>query len=382
MFEDLDERFFVGVDTTRSGEWIIIETASKQSSEAWLVPASKPLTPPALVRTREPDLEYRIDHWGQQFVVLTNLDAEDFRVMVAPIGEPGAWTELVEHQSGRRITAAEPFEGHLVIHEWEAAQQRLRIIFSNGDERVLDLGDEPHEVDLDANPEYVTDTVRFLYQSFTRPASVFQEDVRTAHRVLLKETPVLGVDLNNYVAHREWATATDGTLVPVDIVRHVDQRPDGTAPCTVYGYGSYEASMAPWFSVSRLSLLDRGWTFALVHPRGGGELGRRWYLDGKLLNKRNTFSDTIACCEQLISSGWAAPRRMSIRGGSAGGLLVGACINQRPELFAVGRGPGSVRRRCVHHERPFTAAHHHRMGGMGRPPSRASGQLHFELFTV
>ncbi|MCU1367940.1 MAG: family peptidase, partial [Ilumatobacteraceae bacterium] len=148
------------------------------------------------------------------------------------------------------------------------------------------------------------------------------------------QTPVPGVDLAQYTASREWATAPDGTLVPVDVVRRVGTFADGTAPCAVYGYGSYELSMAPWFSAARLSLLDRGWTWALVHPRGGGELGRRWYLDGKLQHKINTFTDTIACCDHLVATGWAAPNRVSIRGGSAGGLLVGACINLRPELFA------------------------------------------------
>jgi oligopeptidase B len=189
-------------------------------------------------------------------------------------------------------------------------------------------------VELDSNPMYANSTVRFSYQSFTRPTCVFDEDVQSGVRTLLKETPVPGVDLSRYTAERQWATAPDGTLVPVDIVHLVDATPNSTAACSVYGYGSYESSMPPWFSVARLSLLDRGWTFALVHPRGGGELGRRWHLEGKMLNKKNTFSDTIACCEHLLSSGWAAPGRLAVRGGSAGGLLVGACINMRPELFA------------------------------------------------
>ncbi|MEO5902305.1 MAG: prolyl oligopeptidase family serine peptidase, partial [Ilumatobacteraceae bacterium] len=147
-------------------------------------------------------------------------------------------------------------------------------------------------------------------------------------------TPVPNVDLDGYTASREWATASDGTKVPVDIVRRVETTPDGTSPCLIYGYGSYEISMPPWFSPGRLSLLDRGATWALVHPRGGGELGRRWYLDGKLLHKRNTFTDTIACAEHLVAAGWAAPGRVAIRGGSAGGLLVGACMTMRPDLFA------------------------------------------------
>ncbi len=334
VFEDLDERFFVSVDLTRSGEWVVIESESKLSSEAALIPAADPLAAPRTVVDRTPDLEYHVDHWGDQFVIVTNLDAEDFRVMTAPLDEPGQWTEFVAHEPGRRILGAEPFADHLVIHEWHQAQQRLRALWTDGTERVIDLGTEPHEVEFDANPEWSTSTLRYTFQSFTTPASVYEEDVRTGERTLLKQTPVPGVDLTQYVATREWATAPDGTLVPVDIVRRADAAADGTAPCAAYGYGSYEISMAPWFSAARLSLLDRGWTWALVHPRGGGELGRRWYLDGRLLAKRNTFTDTIACCEHVIALGWAASNRMTLRGGSAGGLLVGACINARPDLFA------------------------------------------------
>ncbi len=334
VFEDHDERFFVSVDLSRSGEWIVIDTSSKLSSEAMLIPATDPTSEMLMVRPREPDLEYHIDHWGDRFVVVTNLDAEDFRVMTAPVAGPAEWTEFVAHEPGRRIMTAEPFNSHLVVHEWYQAQQRVRILFTDGTERVIDLGAEPHQVELEANPEWNTDTVRYVYQSFTTPASVYEENVRDGERTLLKQTPVPNVDLSQYTASREWATAPDGTRVPVDIVRRVDTAADGSAPGAVYGYGSYEVSMPPWFSVARFSLLDRGWTWALVHPRGGGELGRRWYLDGKLLNKVNTFTDTIASCEHLVSSGWVAPQRLSLRGGSAGGLLVGAAVTMRPDLFA------------------------------------------------
>jgi oligopeptidase B len=334
VFEDLDERFFVGVDLCRSGEWVIIEAGSKLSSEALLIPAGDPTAAPHVVRQRQDDLEYAIDHWGDRFVIVTNLDAEDFRVMTAPLDAPDEWSELVPHVPGRRITSADPFATHLVLHEWADAQPRLRLLFTDGHERIVELGDDPHDVEPGSNPEWTTTTVRFGYQSFTTPASVYEEDVRTGERTLLKQTPVPNADLDKYVATREWATAPDGTRVPVDIVRRVDVQPDGTAACLIYGYGSYEMSMPPWFSPGRLSLLDRGVIWALVHPRGGGELGRRWYLDGKLLRKRNTFTDTIACAEHLVSAGWAAAGRLAIRGGSAGGLLVGACATMRPELFA------------------------------------------------
>ena len=328
-----DERCYLGIELTRSERWIVIESASKTSSEVRLLAADQPDLVPRLVRPRTDDLEYSFDHWGDRFVVLTNLDAEDFRVMTAPEDAPDVWTELLPHVPGQRIVGIEPFATHLAVHEWSNAQQRVRIVRRDGTVETLDLGDEPHELELDANPEWDTTTLRYGYQSFTTPASVFELDLASGERTLLKQTPTPNVDLGAYTATREWATAPDGTRVPVDVVRRRDLAADGTAPCLVYGYGSYESSMPPWFSVARLSLLDRGWTWALVHPRGGGELGRRWHTEGKLLHKRNTFTDTIASVEHLRDAGWAHPDRIVLRGGSAGGLLVGACMTMRPDLF-------------------------------------------------
>lgn len=328
-----DERFYVSLELSRSGDWIVVDASSQVSSEVRLVPASDPTAEPLVVRPREPDHEYHVDHWGDRFVVLTNDAALDFRVMTAPLDDPAAWTELVPHRPGRRITRIEPFAGHLVLHEWSDAQPRVRLLARDGTESTLDLGAEPHDVELDANPEWETDVLRLSYESLTTPRTVLDVDVVTGERTVRKRTPTPNVDLARYVATREWATAPDGTRVPLDVLRFADAQPDGTAPALVYAYGSYEASMPPWFSVARLSLVDRGWTWALAHPRGGGELGRRWYLDGKLLHKRNTFTDTVACAEHLVSTGWAAPGRLAVRGGSAGGLLVGACVSMRPDLW-------------------------------------------------
>lgn len=262
--------------------------------------------------------------------------------MTAPVAgawhDASTWSELVAHEPGRRITTAEPFATFLVIHEWAAAQPRLRILFredgAGRSERLVDLGVDPHDVDLSSNPEWQSDTIRFVTTSMTMPPTLFEEDIVTGERTLLRQMPTPNVDLTNYRTHRSWATSVDGVQVPVDVVHHVDTALDGTAPGVLYGYGSYEASLAPWFSVARLSLLDRGFVFALAHPRGGGELGRDWYLDGKLLNKQHTFDDMNAGAEHLVSSGTVAKARMAIRGGSAGGLLVGACMTQRPDLFA------------------------------------------------
>lgn len=335
ILHEPDERFSLGVGSTRSDEWIIVVAHSRTSGEVWVIPASDPTAPPRLVRPRTPDVEYSVDHWGDRFVIVTNLDAPDFRVMTAPLDEPGDWSDLLAHEPGRRITDAEPFRTHLVVHEWGDAQPRVRVLRPGAGVEPLDFGDEPHDLELGANAEWDTAVLRLSHQSLTVPPSVWDVDLDTGERVLRKRTPTPGVDLDRYVSMRLWATASDGTDVPVDVVRHVDTAVNGTAPCVVYAYGSYEASLPPWFSVARLSLLDRGFTWALVHPRGGGELGRQWYLDGKFLNKRNTFTDTIAATEHLVAEGYADPARVVLRGGSAGGLLVGACLNLRPELYRV-----------------------------------------------
>jgi oligopeptidase B len=333
VFEEPDERFYVYVDLSRSGEWIIVDCASKLSTEVRLIPAATPDAAPVLVRARELDHEYGMEHWGDRWVILSNLQATDFRVFTAPLAHPDAWTELVSHVPGRRITSTEAFADHLVLHEWSDAQPRLRVLFRDGTDRVVHISEEPHDVELEANPEWSTTSVRYTTQSLTVPPTVYEEDVRTGDRRMLKQTPVPGVDLSQYTAQRLWATAPDGTNVPVDIVHRSDLEPNGEAPLAVYGYGSYESSLPPWFSVARLSLLERGMVWALVHPRGGGELGREWYLQGKLEHKRNTFVDTIASVEHLVAEGWGHPHKVSLRGGSAGGLLVGACITMRPDLF-------------------------------------------------
>jgi len=333
VFHEPDERFYVAVDISRSGDWIMIDSGSRTSTEAYLISAHAPLESPRLVRPRADDLEYTLDHWGDRWVVLTNDAATDFRVMTAALDMPGEWSELVPHVAGRRITAVEAFAGHLVLHEWHEAQPRVRILFRDGAERIVTPLPEPHDIELDSNPEWETDRLRYHVQSLTTPGTIYEEPVRGGERTLLKQTPAPGVDLSAYASERHWATAADGTRVPVDVIRRADLVADGTAPLVVYGYGSYEASMPPWFSVARLSLLDRGVVWALAHPRGGGELGREWYLHGRLLEKRNTFTDTIACTEHLLDLGWGQRGRVAVRGGSAGGLLVGACITMRPDLW-------------------------------------------------
>ncbi len=338
VFDETDERFYVGIGSTRSEAWIVIQSASRTSADARLISTDRPTDEPLVVLARRDDVEYGIDHWGDSLVMHTNDDAVDFRLLIAPESDdwtdPSTWSELVAHVPGRRILGADAFEHHLVIHEWADAQPRLRVLFRDGAERTVDIGSEPHDIEPTANPQWSTDLVRFTVQSLSSPTTLYDEHVVSGERTLLRRIPTPNVDLDAYTAERMWATAADGTHVPLDIVRHVDTALDGTAPGVLYGYGAYEASLPPWFSVARLSLLDRGYVWALAHPRGGGELGRNWYLDGKLLAKPNTFGDTIACGEHLIACGAVDPDRLAIRGGSAGGLLVAACMTQRPDLFA------------------------------------------------
>lgn len=334
MFIDLDERFYVGISGTRNGRAIIVQSGSKLSSENWIIDASDLTAPPVCVRPRTDDLEYHIDHWGDRWVVVTNLEAPDFRVMTAPLDSPGDWAEFVAHEPGRRISGAEPFADFLALQEWFHAQPQIRIVSRNGTANALIVDAEPHDVGVGANEEWDTRMLRLTHQSLTVPARVIDVDVVAGDITVVKQTPTPNVELADYTSTRVWASAADGTALPIDLVHHVDTSLDGTAPACVYGYGSYEISIPPWFSVARLSWLDRGGVWALVHPRGGGELGRNWYLDGKLLNKRNTFTDTIACCEYLAANNIAARDRITIRGGSAGGLLVGACVTLEPERFA------------------------------------------------
>jgi oligopeptidase B len=334
VYRDDDERFFVGVGTTRSDRWIVIGAGSKTSSEIALIPADDPTAEPQIVRPRVADVEYHLDDWGDRFVVLTNENAVDFRVMEAPLDDPANWTELIPHESGRRIVAIEPFAGHLALLEWRDAQPQVRVVTRDGAQQVLDIDPAPHDIEFGPNEEWTATAIRLSHQSLTLPMRSIDVDLDDGTITVVKQTPTPNVDLDAYTSTRHWATADDGTKVPVDVVRHVDTPIDGTAPCCVYGYGSYEISLPPWFSVARLSLLDRGVVWALVHPRGGGELGRQWYLDGKLLSKRNTFTDTLAATDHLVDIGVAHPDRLAIRGGSAGGLLVGACVTMRPERYA------------------------------------------------
>lgn len=345
VFEESDERFWVDVELTRSERFILIESNSKITSEVYLIPADVPTTPPRVIAPRRQGVEYHVEHYvaptesgggEDRFLILHNDQAEDFALSYAGVEDPGEWHEMIAHQPGTRLMGVEAFAHHLVISQRSGGLTGLRVISLDGSEEYDIQFPEPlYTVGPAGNLEFDTTTFRLGYTSLTTPDSIYDCDLVTGQLTFRKRKPVLGdFDPANYQQIRLWAVAEDGARIPISLVHRNDVPRDGTAPCVLYGYGSYEASLDPWFSIPRLSLLDRGVIFAVAHIRGGGELGRRWYEDGKMLAKRNTFTDFIACAQYLAENGWTSPRRLVARGGSAGGLLMGAVANLAPEAFA------------------------------------------------
>jgi oligopeptidase B len=340
VHEETDERFYLGVGTSKDDAFVILHLGSKVTDEVWFLDAADPYGDFTVVQPREQDLEYGIEHHSGRFFVVTNADgAEDFKLMTVPVATPGRahWTEVVPHRPGVKLSGIDVFAEHLVLFERADGVRRIRVAHLDGagsldgDEHVIE---QPESVSTSSggSAEFDTHVLRYGYTSMVTPSSVFDYDMNTRERVLLKQQPVLGgYDPDRYATERLWATAADGARIPISIVYRKDRAPGG--PGFLYGYGSYEASMDPSFSSIRLSLLDRGFVYGIAHIRGGGEMGRRWYLDGKFLEKRNTFTDFVACAEHLVAEGWTSSEQLAVRGGSAGGLLMGAVVNERPDLF-------------------------------------------------
>jgi oligopeptidase B len=270
------------------------------------------------------------------FIIRTNRDAPNFRLVRAPIDDPATWEELVPHRPDVLVEGVELFADHMVVRERHEGLRRLRIRrMSDGAEHEIEFPDPAYTMRPGPNPEFNTNTLRFSYSSLTTPSSVYDYDMDTRGRTLMKRDEVRGgFDPSNYVSERLWATADDGTRVPISLVYRTPFTPDGKRPLLLYGYGSYGSSMDARFNANVVSLLDRGFVYAIAHVRGGQELGREWYEDGKLLNKRNTFTDFIDCAEHLVANGYTSPDCLCAQGGSAGGLLMGAVVNMRPDLFA------------------------------------------------
>ena len=332
-----DERFFVGVGLDTDESYIHIGAGSKVTDEIRVVPADDPGAEPRLIAARRQGVEYSVAHHGDRFVVHTNDGAENFRVMTAPESDPDPanWVELIPGSDTVTISGFDVTERNLVLFERTEGSTRIRLrSWADGTYLTVDQPEHPSTTWPGANPDPATTSLRYGYSSMVTPPTLFLLDAETGDRQLLKQQEVLGgFDRGRYRTAREWVTSPDGTRVPISLVWPAD-RPDGPGPCLLYAYGAYEASIDPTFSSARLSLLDRGFAFAIAHVRGGGEMGRSWYLDGKFEHKQNTFTDVIASARHLIDGGWTSPDQLVLRGGSAGGLMAGAVMNQAPELFA------------------------------------------------
>ncbi|MFC0554633.1 S9 family peptidase [Planotetraspora thailandica] len=331
VYQEDDERFWVGVGLTRSQRYLVISSGSKITTEVRVLDADDPTGEFAVIRPRETGIEYSLDHAGDRFLILHNRDAVNFELATAPIGDPAAWTPLIGHRDDTRLLDVDAFKDHIVVHFRRDGLAGIRILPDGAEPYEISFPEPIYDAAPGGNAEFETSRLRLGYTSMITPSSVYDYDLRTHELILLKRKAVLGgYDPADYEQFREWATADDGTKVPISVVvRKGVKRP---APTLLYGYGSYESSIDPYFSVARLSLLDRGFVFAVAHVRGGGEMGRRWYEDGKLTRKKNTFTDFVACARHLKAAGWSS--EIVARGGSAGGLLMGAVANLAPEEFA------------------------------------------------
>lgn len=337
VYEERDETFSSFVFKTKSKRYLMIGSRQTLSSEYRFLDANLPAGEFALIQPRERDLEYSADHFGDSFYINTNLNAKNFRLMKTPVTATGKqhWQEVIPHRDDVLLTDFEIFKDHLVLSERKSGLARIRIIpWSGTGEHYLGFDEPAYAAFVSMNPDFDTPLVRFSYSSMTTPTSVYDYNMNTRERALLKRDEVLGgYDPANYTTERLRARAPDGALIPISIVYRKGLRKDGSNPCLLYGYGSYGASMEAWFSSVRVSLLDRGFVYAIAHIRGGQEMGRYWYEDGKLLKKMNTFTDFIASAEHLINERYTTSSRLFMQGGSAGGLLVGAVVNMRPDLF-------------------------------------------------
>jgi oligopeptidase B len=344
VFDEPDERFEVIVEASRSGRAILVSTVAKDTSEVWLVPADRPEQAPTVVTPRRRGVLYSVSHAprpdGDVLLIVTNDEAEEFRLMQAPVDSPGraSWTELVGQDSAERLVAADVFAGHVVLTLRRGGAPLLRILGRGAGAQAgsaIDVhpGIPAGTVQLGRNDDYHVDAVLVSVESYTEPTAWYDVDLATGSRALRKRHAVPGYDPGRYVSQSYRVAAARGEVVPVTLVRHQDTPLDGTAPCLLYAYGAYEYSYEPEFDLALPSLLDRGVVFAHAHVRGGGERGRRWWLDGSLGRKQNTFSDFVAVADAL-ADGLVDPRGIVARGLSAGGLLMGVAYSQAPRRWA------------------------------------------------
>jgi oligopeptidase B len=338
VYQEPDPGFFVGVSKTQSDAYVVVSSHDHETSELRVAPADNPTAPLQLVAERQVGVEYDIDHWGEQFIILANHDgAEDFKIAVAPISAPGRenWCDLVAHVKGRLILNIEAYKRHLVRLEREDGLPRIVVRdMASGEEHYIQFDEEAYSLGMCGSLEYDTDFMRFSYSSMTTPVQIYDYNMRTRERVLRKNQEIpSGHNPSLYATRRIFAPGHDGERVPVSLLYRKDTRLDGSAPCWLYGYGSYGITISASFNPHWLSLADRGFVCAIAHVRGGKDKGYRWYLEGKREKKTNTFKDFIAAARYLAEQKFTSRDRMVAHGGSAGGMLMGAIANMAPELF-------------------------------------------------
>jgi oligopeptidase B len=338
VYEEADEGMFLGVGTTSDDSHVVIHVGNQETTEIWLIPAAEPERPPFVAEPRNVGVKYDLDHWTDRWVIRTNADeAVDFKLSTsdAEIPARSTWTDFVSHEPGRYVTGFAAFAGHLVRAERVNANDRIVIMPRDGDEHEIAFDEEAYALSLEGGYEYDTVFTRFVYQSPTTPRQWFDYDMTTRERTLRKTQEIpSGHDPARYAARRLYAVAKDGAAVPITVLMLKDTPLDGSAPLLLYGYGSYGHAMEPSFSIRNLSLVDRGWIWAVAHVRGGSDKGWGWFLDGRKEKKTNTFTDFIACAEHLSEQGYGKAGRMVAYGGSAGGMLMGAVVNLRPDLWS------------------------------------------------
>jgi len=337
VFEEKDEEFSCFVYKTKSKKYMVIGSNQTLSNEYRVLSADAPAGDFKVIQPRERNLEYSIDHFGDRFYITTNLEAKNFRLMSCPetATTKENWQEVIAHRTDVLLEGIEIFKDYLVVEERKNGLVQIRVIrWNDKSEYYVEFQDPTYSAGVGANPDFETEVLRYGYSSMTTPASTYDFNMTSKDRKLMKQQEVVGGhDPNQYSSERLYATATDGTLVPISLVYKKGTPLDGSAPTLLYAYGSYGANMDAGFSSARLSLLNRGFVYAIAHIRGGQEMGRLWYEDGKLLKKKNTFTDFINCAEHLIANNYTTNEKLFAMGGSAGGLLMGAICNMRPDLW-------------------------------------------------
>ncbi|MEZ4709507.1 MAG: S9 family peptidase [Caldilineaceae bacterium] len=339
IFHEPSDSFWLGLYKSKSQRYLFFGAGNMTTSEVYFIPADTPDAAPTLIHPRQRGLEYAVEHHGERFLIVTNDQAVNFRVMEAPVEAPGQanWRELIAHRPNVKIDRLEPFRDHFVLHVREDGLKQLYVTeLADNQTHAVDFPEATYNVWGHENPDFDSALLRFTYASLVTPDAVYDYDMHTRDRELKKQKEVLGgYDPARYATERFFATAADGERIPISLVRRKDAAADRPGPLLLNGYGSYGASSDPNFNSNHISLLDRGVTFAIAHVRGGGEMGRPWYENGKFLHKKNTFSDFVACAQHLVDYGYTTPTQLGAMGRSAGGLLMGAVANLRPELFKV-----------------------------------------------